>query len=141
MAAAALDHLTAAAGRALLQAATSDAASAPAPAVAAATGGVGAPPPPPLFLSSYSISYTGAALAWGLCVNTVVGVTALLVFGYLRVTSVYSSKLFRPRQLLMVRARGAPAARAARQRRGPRRQARAVRAAGGLRARHRSAAW
>ena len=81
---------------ALLAAATSDV-NAAAPAVSPA-------PPAPFLLIAELQSHTAAALLWSISMNTLVGVTALQLFGYLRVNSVYSSKIFRPRQLLLVRA-------------------------------------
>lgn len=42
------------------------------------------------------------SLLWGIGINAGLGLAGLLLFGYLRLTSIYSAKLFRPRHLLMV---------------------------------------
>lgn len=61
------------------------------------------PPSPPLYLATYEQSYTFWSLLWGFGINAAVGILCLLLFGWFRVSSVYGSKLFRPRQLLMAR--------------------------------------
>ena len=62
--------------------------------------------PPPAYLSSFEQTYSVWSLVWGFSINATIGILCLLVFGWIRLTSVYGSKLYRPRQLLMVRMQG-----------------------------------